>query len=63
MFIGDEITQVLLVIDGLDQLDKKNRTHTLDLLPITLPIKLMASTLDGDHTQSCRKCKFGLAIE
>ncbi|KAM9973869.1 hypothetical protein ACTFIW_007531 [Dictyostelium discoideum] len=33
---------------------KKNRAHTLDWLPITLPIKLMVSRLDGDHTQSCR---------
>ncbi|KAN0022174.1 hypothetical protein ACTFIU_004345 [Dictyostelium citrinum] len=44
--------KVLLVIDGLDQLDKKNRAHTLDWLPITSPIKLIVSTLDGDHTQS-----------
>eukprot|EP01114_Cavostelium_apophysatum_P022723 TRINITY_DN831_c0_g1_i3.p1 TRINITY_DN831_c0_g1~~TRINITY_DN831_c0_g1_i3.p1 ORF type:complete len:1975 (+),score=566.67 TRINITY_DN831_c0_g1_i3:1485-7409(+) len=47
--------RILIVIDGLDQLSKANRAHSLDWLPASLPVKVVISTLYGHCYESLRR--------
>jgi len=38
------IARLILVIDGIDQLDKSNRAHGLDWIPLNIPAKLILTT-------------------
>jgi len=48
---------VLLLIDGLNQLDESYGAHTLNWLPETLPagVRLIVSTLEGDDLGALRR--------
>lgn len=39
--------RMVLILDGLDQLDKSNRAHSLDWLPAVVPAKLIVTSADG----------------
>jgi len=44
--------RVVLIIDGINQLDPANRALSLDWLPTRSPVKILLSTVDGDVTHT-----------
>ncbi|EFA74759.1 WD40 repeat-containing protein [Heterostelium album PN500] len=44
--------KIFLFIDGIDQLAAKNSALSLDWLPLSSPVKIVLSTMEGDHTLS-----------
>lgn len=44
--------RVVLIIDGINQLDPANRALSLDWLPTRSPVKIILSTIEGDPTHN-----------
>eukprot|EP01113_Clastostelium_recurvatum_P018405 TRINITY_DN2169_c0_g1_i12.p1 TRINITY_DN2169_c0_g1~~TRINITY_DN2169_c0_g1_i12.p1 ORF type:complete len:2586 (+),score=522.10 TRINITY_DN2169_c0_g1_i12:146-7903(+) len=44
--------RVVLVLDGIDQLDPANRAHSLDWLPHSVPVKIILSTTNAHVTHN-----------
>jgi telomerase protein component 1 len=44
--------RVVLIIDGINQLDSTNRALSLDWLPTRSPVKILLSTVEGDVTHN-----------
>lgn len=44
--------RIVIIIDGLNQLDPANRALSLDWLPTRSPVKIILSTIEGDPTHN-----------